>query len=120
MWEFAPQQAECSKARMCSCRCGSRATFSRSGPCGRMVAMAKTGKRAPTHIGPQALPGVWTPQELRDAFKKPSLAAKVKMLREAGILDSRGKLAKKYRSREIGSRERRRASERLRPTGDRW
>jgi hypothetical protein len=60
--------------------------------------MAKTRKRAPTRIGPQAPPGVWTPQELRDAIKKPSLAEKVKMLREAGILDSRGKLAKKYRS----------------------
>jgi hypothetical protein len=68
--------------------------------------MAKTRKRAsrtakrepPRNIGPQAPAGVWTPQELLDALRKPSLAEKVKMLREVGILDSRGKLAKKYRS----------------------
>jgi hypothetical protein len=35
---------------------------------------------------------------MRDALMKPSLAEKLKMLRTAGILDSRGKLAKKYRS----------------------
>jgi hypothetical protein len=60
--------------------------------------MAKTRKRGPKHIGPQAPRGVLTPQDMRDALKKPSLAEKLKMLRTAGILDSRGKLAKKYRS----------------------
>lgn len=60
--------------------------------------MAKTRKRAAKRIGRQAAPEVWTPQELRDALTKPSLAEKLKMLRTAGILDSRGKLAKKYRS----------------------
>ena len=67
--------------------------------------MAKKRKRqrnpersAPRNIGRQAPPEVWTPQELLDALKKPSMAEKIKMLRTAGILDSRGKLAKKYRS----------------------
>lgn len=60
--------------------------------------MAKKRKQAPRNIGPQAPPGVWTTEELRAAIKKPSMAEKLKMLRSAGILDSRGKLAKKYRS----------------------
>ena len=60
--------------------------------------MAKKRKRAPRQIGRQAAPEVWTPQELRDALRKPSLAEKIKMLRTSGILDSRGNLAKKYRS----------------------
>jgi hypothetical protein len=68
--------------------------------------MAKTRKRSletkkrasSRNIGPQAPADVWTPQELLDALRKPSLAEKVKMLRDVGILDSRGKLAKKYRS----------------------
>ena len=60
--------------------------------------MAKTRKRAPRNIGRQAPPEVWTAEELLAALKKPSMAEKIKMLRSAGILDSRGKLAKKYRS----------------------
>jgi hypothetical protein len=60
--------------------------------------MAKTRKPRAKGISRQAPPEVWTPQELRDAISKPSLAEKIKLLREVGILDSRGKLAKKYRS----------------------
>ena len=60
--------------------------------------MAKKRKRAPKNVGRQAPAEVWTPQELLDALRKPSLAEKIKMLRTSGILDSRGKLAKKYRS----------------------
>jgi hypothetical protein len=63
-----------------------------------MGGMAKKRKRAPKRIGPQAPPGVLTPQEMLDALRKPSLAEKIKMLRTSGILDSRGNLAKKYRS----------------------
>jgi hypothetical protein len=60
--------------------------------------MAKTRRRGPKHVGRQAAPGVWAPQDLLDAIARPSTAEKVKMLREAGILDASGKLAKKYRS----------------------
>jgi hypothetical protein len=60
--------------------------------------MAKARKRLKRRIGRQAPPGAWTPQELLDAINRPSREEKVKMLREIGILDARGKLARKYRS----------------------
>jgi hypothetical protein len=56
--------------------------------------MAKTSKRA---VGPTA--GVATaPRELAAAIRRPTLARKLELLREVGILDDKGKLAKKYRS----------------------
>jgi len=76
----------------------SLAISSRYGRCGKMVVMAKTRRRLKRRIGRQAPPGVWTPQELRDAITRPSREEKMKMLREIGILDARGKLARKYRS----------------------
>jgi hypothetical protein len=60
--------------------------------------MAKTSKRTLKRVGRQAAPGVWAPQDLLDAIARPSTEEKVKMLRDAGILDANGKLAKKYRS----------------------
>lgn len=60
--------------------------------------MAKTRRRLKRRIGRQAPPGAWTPQELLDAIARPSREEKMKMLREIGILDSHGKLAKKYLS----------------------
>ena len=59
--------------------------------------MAKT-KRAPARVDRQAARAVSSPKELLDAISKPSREEKVRMLREAGILDARGQLAKKYRS----------------------
>lgn len=38
------------------------------------------------------------PSELAAAIRKPTLARKLELLREVGILDDKGKLAKKYRS----------------------
>ena len=61
--------------------------------------MAKTkSKRAPTRVGRQAAVGAWAPSELAAAIREPTLARKVELLREIGILDAKGKLAKKYRS----------------------
>ena len=59
--------------------------------------MAKT-KRAKAVVGRQAPPGVWSPKDLLDAVARPSREEKVKMLREVGIIDAKGGLAKKYRS----------------------
>jgi hypothetical protein len=60
--------------------------------------MARMGKRAPRRVGRQAAPGVWAPQDLLDAIARPSTEEKIKLLREVGILDATGKLARKYRS----------------------
>jgi hypothetical protein len=60
--------------------------------------MAKTSKRGKRRIGRQGALEVWTPQELLDAITRPSPKEKLKVLREAGILDARGKLAPMYRS----------------------
>jgi hypothetical protein len=48
--------------------------------------------------GPQAPPGVWTPENLAAALAPGTLEEEVALLRVAGILDKRGDLAKKYRS----------------------
>jgi len=49
-------------------------------------------------VARQAPAEVWSPSDLLAALKKPSPARKQELLREAGILDAKGKLAKKYRS----------------------
>jgi hypothetical protein len=59
--------------------------------------MAKTGKRITKRIGRQPAAGP-APNELAAAIRKPTLARKLELLREVGILDDKGKLAKKYRS----------------------
>jgi hypothetical protein len=59
--------------------------------------MAKT-KLTKARVGRQAPVGVWSPKELLDAVRKPSREEKVRMLREVGIIDAKGELAKKYRS----------------------
>jgi hypothetical protein len=41
---------------------------------------------------------VWSPKELLDAIRRPSREEKLKMLRDVGIIDAKGELAKKYRT----------------------
>ncbi len=60
--------------------------------------MAKTNKRVTKRVGRQAAAGAPAPSELAAAIRKPTLARKLELLREVGILDDKGKLAKKYRS----------------------
>jgi hypothetical protein len=65
--------------------------------------MAKTVKprRSKTRMprpGPQAPPGVWTPEQLAAALAPGTLEQELALLRTAGILDARGELAKRYRS----------------------
>jgi hypothetical protein len=57
-----------------------------------------TTRAPPSHPGRQAPPRVWTPEELFLALTQGTIEEKVALLRTAGILDERGKLAKKYRS----------------------
>ena len=63
-----------------------------------MARTSKPTRPARPAPGPQAPPGVWSPSDLLEAIRKPSRARKIELLRDAGILDARGKLAKKYRS----------------------
>lgn len=60
--------------------------------------MAKTGKRGAKRVGRPAAGAASAPNELAAAIRKPTLARKLELLREVGILDDKGKLAKKYRS----------------------
>lgn len=48
-------------------------------------------------VGRQAANEVWSPSELLEALKEPSMARKQELLREVGIIDAHGKIAKKYR-----------------------
>jgi hypothetical protein len=82
----------------CSSAYGSQRTSSRYGPCGRMDAMAKTSSKGRSRVGRQAAPDAWSPDDLVEAIRLPSLERKIELLREVGILDARGKLASKYRS----------------------
>lgn len=58
----------------------------------------RCGRKKTITPGPQAPPGAWTPAELRAALQRPSLARKLELLREVGILDARGRIARMYRS----------------------
>lgn len=49
-------------------------------------------------VGRQAADAVWSPRELLDVLKKPPRVRKQELLREVGILEASGKLAKRYRS----------------------
>jgi hypothetical protein len=64
--------------------------------------MGKTSKgrsrTPPIEVGRQAPNDVWSPKELLAALKNPSQERKQQLLREGGILDSKGRIAKKYRS----------------------
>lgn len=64
--------------------------------------MAKTSKArsraAAIPVGRQAPNDVWSPKDLLAALRAPSPERKQELLREGGILNSKGKLAKKYRS----------------------
>jgi hypothetical protein len=58
--------------------------------------MGKT--KTATVPGPQAPVDAWSPEQLSKALKRGSVKAKVDLLKRAGILNSKGKLARKYRS----------------------
>jgi hypothetical protein len=60
--------------------------------------MAKTSKRVTKRVVRPAAGVASAPSELAAAIRRPTLARKLELLREVGILDDKGKLAKKYRS----------------------
>jgi hypothetical protein len=60
--------------------------------------MAKTGKRVTKRSKRAAQTGASVPSELAAAIKTPTPARKAELLREAGIVDYKGKLTKKYRA----------------------
>ncbi len=62
------------------------------------TAKPRRAKEQAARPGPQAPPGVWTPQALAAALAPGTLEEEVALLRAAGILDERGELARKYRS----------------------
>jgi len=65
--------------------------------------MARTAKRARkrrARPGRQAPVGVWSPDELLEAIRRPSRARKVAFLRDVAIL-AQGKLAKEFDRGEV-------------------
>lgn len=60
--------------------------------------MAKTRKKqSAIEPGPQAPPGTWTPAMLLAALERGTDADRVAALKDAGILDARGRVTKRYK-----------------------
>ena len=60
--------------------------------------MAKTKKKKSVQISPQAHDGAWTPNDLLDALKRGTKADRIRAMKTAGIIDSKGNVTSRYKS----------------------